>query len=190
MKEKEQMELVNLIIKELTNQKVISKKTTAVDNTEKILKEYNKLKKSMLKLKQQIKSLEEEQKAMNPTTSKTNKVALKDKDQTYYYTDETLNNRISELKQEVIKTEKYIEYIDSVLEEFEENEYYPIIEEFYFNEKSQAEIAEFYDWATGTVSVRKKELLEQMSVMFFPNQFIKELTKWVKMDYKSCYSLI
>lgn len=174
--ESKEKEIISYVIKELEKKKMIAKKSTAVEKTETLLKEYNKLNKSVEKLKQQVIKLKKESKALNPMLSKTNRVALKDSDKTYFYTDETLINRINELQQSVIKTQEYISYVDSILNEFEENEYYPIIEEIYFNGLKQEKVAELYGWATGTVSEKKQELLKAMSVMFFPNDFIEELS--------------
>lgn len=175
MLEKEKKELVKELIYELRRQRVISKSTTARESTERLLREFTKLKLSVSKINNQIKSLEKDAEKLKPKISKTSRVALKDKDRTYLYTDETLETRINELKQIKIRTENYISYVENILKEFQDDEYYPIIEWLYFENKSQKEISDFFGWADSTVTKHKSILLEQMSTLLFPDLFIKEI---------------
>lgn len=173
--ENEKKELIKDLINELRKQKIISKATTAKESTERLLREFTKLKLSIVKISNQIKSLEKENKKLKPKISKTNRVALKDKEHIYLYTDETLETRINELKQIKIRTQNYIDYVEGILKEFQDDEYYPIIEWLYFENKSQKEISDFFGWADSTVTKHKSILLEQMSTLLFPDLFIKEI---------------
>ncbi len=168
--------IIKELIKELKNQNIIRNGSTAKENTEILLKKFHKLKKSIVKIDNQIIALEKEN-TKNNLKIKTNRVALRDKNMTYIYTDETLESRINELKQLKIRTQNYIDYVNSVLKEFEEDEYYPIIEEMYLNDnrKTQKQIAEFYNWSEGTVAKHKDSLLEDISTMLFPDLFIKDI---------------
>jgi len=96
MKEKE---IVKIVLDELINRKMLKKNITPQEKTKLVLKQYNKLILSIEKTNAQINRLEKEQKKLFPTSSKTNKVALQEENRIYLYTDETLQNRINELKQ-------------------------------------------------------------------------------------------
>ena len=74
-----------------------------------------KMKKSIALLEEEFKRLEIEKKKIAQSIVKSNKVVLKDVDNNYYYTDETLENRINELKQLVIKIKAEIKFIDDCI---------------------------------------------------------------------------
>ena len=67
------------------NLKNISIKGNSYQKTESVLKNYNKIKKSLLLLEQELKELKKEKKKISESISKTNKVALKDSENNYYY---------------------------------------------------------------------------------------------------------
>ena len=111
-------------------------KLNAYQKTENVLKNYNKIKKSILLLKQELDNLEKEKEKISKSIAKTNKVVLKEADTNYYYTDETLENRINELKQLIIKINAEINFIDECILHFKNDDYYEIIPLFYFENKT------------------------------------------------------
>ncbi|MCI9434068.1 MAG: sigma-70 family RNA polymerase sigma factor [Bacilli bacterium] len=145
-----------------------NKKTNAYIKTEIVLKNYNKLKKSFDLLNLELDDLKKEKKKISKTISKTNKVVLKDEDKNYYYTDETLNNRINELKQFTIKIKAEIKFIDNCLNEIKNDEYFEIIQYFYFENKSAENIAEILDTSTQTIYDNKKRLICELSFLIAP----------------------
>ena len=145
--------------------------------TENILKNYNKIKKSRELLMEELKSLEEEKQKISKLIMKTNKVVLKEEDQNYYYTDETLENRINELKQFVIKLDAEIEFINKSLREIEKDNYYQIITKFYFEKNTVEKIAEEFDTSTQTIYYHKGRLIHELSYLLSPLDKIDEIRK-------------
>lgn len=74
-----------------------------------------------------------------------------------------------------IKTQKLINIIDEALKGIEQDQYYSIIEMFYFENKTRAEIAEFYDVDDKTISRNKKRLIDELKIILFSDKTIEEL---------------
>ena len=108
-------------------------------------------------------------------TAKSNSLILNERNNTYVYGDETLETRISELKQISVKAKSQIRLVKSALKKIENDKYYDIIPMYYFEEKTIEEIAEECEWAVGTVSKHKKRLMNDLKVYVFPDTFIEEL---------------
>jgi len=171
MKEKE---IVKIVLDELINRKMLKKNITPQEKTKLVLKQYNKLILSIEKTNAQINRLEKEQKKLFPTSSKTNKVALQEENRIYLYTDETLQNRINELKQISIRAVEYTNYIKDVCETFKDDEYYPIIEYLYFQNKKYKDISLFFGWSLGTINKHRERLIDEISTILFSDLFISE----------------
>lgn len=152
-------------------------KLNAYQKTESVLKNYNRIKTSLSILESELSDLKKEKKKMSESISKTDKVVLKDSDKNYYYTDETLENRINELKQLVIKVKAEIKFIDDCLKEIEHDEYYAIISKLYFEKKTIEMIAEDYDTSTQTIYFNKKRLLNELSFLIVPLDKLTEIKK-------------
>jgi len=159
------------------NLKNISIKRNSYQKTESVLKNYNKIKKSLLLLEQELKELKKEKKKISESISKTNKVALKDSENNYYYTDETLENRINELSQLIIKVKAEIMFIDNCLNEIKNDEYYEIITLFYFHNKTAEYLAERFVTSTQTIYFNKKRLIHELSYLIVPLDKMDEIKK-------------
>ena len=74
-----------------------------------------------------------------------------------------------------IKTKKLLNIIESALETIEHDQYYSIIEMFYFERRTRSEIAEFYDVDEKTISRNKKRLINDLKIILFSDNTIEEL---------------
>ena len=100
---------------------------------------------------------------------------LNEKEGTYVYGDETLETRISELRQIAAKTRSQIRIIKSALKKVECDNYYNIIPLYYFDKKTIEKVAEEMDCSVGAISKHKKRLINELKVYIFPDTFMKEL---------------
>ena len=170
-------EIIRKVLKELKNKKLFENQQSAYANTEKLLYSLNVLPEAIKLIKKEINKLEKEMHdehiSNNPT--KSNTLVLNDEGKNYFYGNETLATRISELKQIVIKTNSQIRLVKSVLKKFEDDEYYPIIDYVYFQRKTYSDIEDDFGWASGTISKHRKRLINSLKVYIFPNTFINEL---------------
>lgn len=154
-------------------------KLNAYQKAESILKNYNRIKKSLSILESELSDLEKEKAKISKSIAKAEKVVLKDSDKNYYYTDETLENRINELKQLIIKVKAEIKFIDDCLKEIEHDEYYDIISKLYFERKTIEKIAEEMNVSTPAIYKNKKRLLHELSFLLVPLDKIAEIKEKV-----------
>ena len=74
-----------------------------------------------------------------------------------------------------LKTKKLINIIDRALKSIETDQYYSIIEMYYFEHKTREEIAEFYDCEVKTITRNKRRLLNEIRIILFSDTTIEEL---------------
>lgn len=74
-----------------------------------------------------------------------------------------------------LKTKKLINIIDRALKSIETDQYYSIIEMYYFEHKTREEIAEFYDCEVKTITRNKRRLLDEIRIILFSDTTIEEL---------------
>lgn len=175
MNENEKNEIIKKVIEELKNKKLFTTSKSSYKSTEKVLYSLNILPEAVKLIEEEVKKLEEESLSIPKTNTKSNTLILNEKEGTYVYGDETLETRISELKQIIIKTKSQIRLINKALEKIEMDKYYPIIELYYFKKKTIEEIAERLNCSVGTISHNKKYLIDRLKVYIFPDTFINEL---------------
>ena len=175
MEEETKNEIVKKVLEELKNKKLLKNPKSSYKSTEKILYSLNVLPEAIKLIDEEVKKLEEEAKGIAIPTAKSNSLILNEKNNTYVYGDETLETRISELKQISVKAKSQIRLVKSALKKIENDKYYDIIPMYYFEEKTIEEIAEECEWAVGTVSKHKKRLMNDLKVYVFPDTFIEEL---------------
>ncbi len=175
MNENEKKDIVKRILEELKSKNLLNTPKSSFKSTEKVLFSYNVLPEALKLINEEIKNLQEESiKIVKPVT-KSNTLILNDKYGTYVYGDETLDTRISELKQIAAKTKSQIRMIKSALRQIEEDNYYNIIPLYYFEEKTIEEVAEEMDCSIGAISKHKKRLINLLKVYIFPDTFMNEL---------------
>lgn len=175
MEEETKNEIVKKVLEELKNKKLLKNPKSSYKSTEKILYSLNVLPEAIKLIDEEVKKLEEEAKSIAIPTAKSNSLILNERNNTYVYGDETLETRISELKQISVKAKSQIRLVKSALKKIENDKYYDIIPMYYFEEKTIEEIAEECEWAVGTVSKHKKRLMNNLKVYVFPDTFIEEL---------------
>lgn len=175
MEEETKNEIVKKVLEELKNKKLLKNPKSSYKSTEKILYSLNVLPEAIKLIDEEVKKLEEEAKGIAMPTAKSNSLILNERNNTYVYGDETLETRISELKQISVKAKSQIRLVKSALKKIENDKYYDIIPMYYFEEKTIEEIAEECEWAVGTVSKHKKRLMNDLKVYVFPDTFIEEL---------------
>lgn len=175
MEEETKNEIVKKVLEELKNKKLLKNPKSSYKSTEKILYSLNVLPEAIKLIDEEVKKLEEEAKGIVIPTAKSNSLILNERNNTYVYGDETLETRISELKQISVKAKSQIRLVKSALKKIEKDKYYDIIPMYYFEEKTIEEIAEECEWAVGTVSKHKKRLMNDLKVYVFPDTFIEEL---------------
>lgn len=175
MEEEIKNEIVKKVLEELKNKKLLKNPKSSYKSTEKILYSLNVLPEAIKLIDEEVKKLEEETKGIAIPTAKSNSLILNERNNTYVYGDETLETRISELKQISVKAKSQIRLVKSALKKIENDKYYDIIPMYYFEEKTIEEIAEECEWAVGTVSKHKKRLMNDLKVYVFPDTFIEEL---------------
>ena len=175
MEEETKNEIVKKVLEELKNKKLLKNPKSSYKSTEKILDSLNVLPEAIKLIDEEVKKLEEEAKGIAIPTAKSNSLILNERNNTYVYGDETLETRISELKQISVKAKSQIRLVKSALKKIENDKYYDIIPMYYFEEKTIEEIAEECEWAVGTVSKHKKRLMNDLKVYVFPDTFIEEL---------------
>lgn len=175
MEEETKNEIVKKVLEELKNKKLLKNPKSSYKSTEKILYSLNVLPEAIKLIDEEVKKLEEEAKGIAIPMAKSNSLILNERNNTYVYGDETLETRISELKQISVKAKSQIRLVKSALKKIENDKYYDIIPMYYFEEKTIEEIAEECEWAVGTVSKHKKRLMNDLKVYVFPDTFIEEL---------------
>jgi len=175
MEEETKNEIVKKVLEELKNKKLLKNPKSSYKSTEKILYSLNVLPEAIKLIDEEVKKLEEEVKGIAIPKAKSNSLILNERNNTYVYGDETLETRISELKQISVKAKSQIRLVKSALKKIENDKYYDIIPMYYFEEKTIEEIAEECEWAVGTVSKHKKRLMNDLKVYVFPDTFIEEL---------------
>lgn len=175
MEEETKNEIVKKVLEELKNKKLLKNPKSSYKSTEKILYSLNVLPEAIKLIDEEVKKLEEGAKGIAIPTAKSNSLILNERNNTYVYGDETLETRISELKQISVKAKSQIRLVKSALKKIENDKYYDIIPMYYFEEKTIEEIAEECEWAVGTVSKHKKRLMNDLKVYVFPDTFIEEL---------------
>lgn len=73
------------------------------------------------------------------------------------------------------KTQKLLNIIDAALKSIENDKYYDVIEMIYFENKTREDIAEMYDCEVKTVTRNKNRLVNQLKIVIFSDDVIKEL---------------
>lgn len=147
--------------------------------TETVLWNYNRMKKSVQYLQEKLDKLISEKEKLAKSIIKSKRVVLKEENQNYYYTDETLENSINELKQLIIKTKAEISFIDKCISELRDDEYYEIISMWYFKGKKEGytreKIAEYYDCDVDTVTRNRKRLVNKLKFLLFAKDSLHNL---------------
>jgi RNA polymerase sigma factor (sigma-70 family) len=175
VEEETKNEIVKKVLEELKNKKLLKNPKSSYKSTEKILYSLNVLPEAVKLIDEEVKKLEEEAKGIAIPTAKSNSLILNERNNTYVYGDETLETRISELKQISVKAKSQVRLVKNALKKIEEDKWYDIIQMYYFDGMKIEAIAEELDCSVSTISDNKKRLMNELKVYIFPDTFIEEL---------------
>jgi len=175
MNDSEKNDIVKKVLEELKSKKLLNTPKSSFKSTEKVLFSYKVLPEALKLMEEEISKLKEESIMIVKPAAKSNTLVLNEREGTYVYGDETLETRISELKQIAAKTRSQIRIINSALKKIESDNYYNIIPLYYFDKKTIEKIAEEMDYSIGAISKHKKRLINELKVYIFPDTFMKEL---------------
>lgn len=73
------------------------------------------------------------------------------------------------------KAIKFINIIDKALSTIENDEYYEVITQFYFEGKTRENIAEYFECDVKTVTRNKSRLINKLKIILFSDKTIEEL---------------
>lgn len=124
---------------------------------------------------EEVEKLEKEAEDIPKAPAKSNSLILNENNHTYIYGNETLETRISELKQISVKSKSQVRLVKRALRKIEDDKWYDIIPMYYFNRMKIEEVAEELDCSVSTISDNKKRLMNELKVYIFPDTFIEEL---------------
>ena len=94
---------------------------------------------------------------------------------TYVSELERIEDKIERFERKLIKMMDSIEMLEKALEKIKKDEYYEIIELYYFENKSRMEISEELCVDPATVSRNRKRLIDILKVDIFPDDFLDEI---------------
>lgn len=94
---------------------------------------------------------------------------------TYVSELERIEDKIERFERKLIKMMDSIEMLEKALEKIKKDEYYEIIELYYFENKSRMEISEELCVDPATVSRNRKRLIDILKADIFPDDFLDEI---------------
>ena len=161
-------EITNIIIDELSKRNYLRKGISTYQNTESLLYKYNDLKKSIQDREEEIKEIE--------TTGLrgSSKSILKMPNRSH--NDDLEADIIEGLIIDIKKTQLIVNRIDRIIKKFKSDKYIDIIKLKYFENKTQQDIADYFEKDTTTIWRNNKRLINEIKVYLFPNDVIKEIS--------------
>lgn len=161
-------EITNIIIDELSKRNYLRKGISTYQNTESLLYKYNDLKKSIQDREEEIKEIE--------TTGLrgSSKSILKMPNGSH--NDDLESDIIEGLIIDIKKTQLIVNRIDRIIKKFKNDKYIDIIKLKYFENKTQQDIADYFEKDTTTIWRNNKRLINEIKVYLFPNDVIKEIS--------------
>lgn len=162
-------EITNYIIEELTKRNILRKNNSTFQNTESLLYRYNDLKKSIKDREEEIEEIRSYGlRAKSKSIVKMPEGGHKDYDE---IEEEIIENIYSSIK----RTQLIINRIDRVIKKFGDDKYIEIIRLKYFENKTQQDIADYFEKDTTTIWRNNKRLINEIKVYLYPEDVIKEL---------------
>lgn len=169
-------ETVSKTVEELLQQKLIKKKDlNTYQKTEQLLYNYNNFKEVVKDKEEMIEQI----KSYGPPQISGSIIPMP-QDTGYRYTpteEEKVNSKIAALESSIALTKNYIKIIDNALKTIQDDPYYKVIEECYFNGKKYSTIAD--EWHSPisdvTVGKNKTRLVKKLSIYLFSDDVIREL---------------
>ena len=138
---------------------------------EKMLYSYKLLPEAIELYNEEISKIKKELKKF-PKKGPSRTLIINDRETCLHYGDDTLEIRLSELQQTVLKVQSQIRLIKKALKKISDDAYYEIIEKKYFDGKTMEEISEYFGTSTGTISKHNKFLINRLETYLFPGNII------------------
>lgn len=167
-------EIVNIMMDELINRKLIKKTKSTFDSAKELLKNYNKINYSKKGLLKQIERLKKSKNSLGVNKHIKSSLALNDRISLKEL--DTINNRILDLEQDIEKINCFISFINDSLETIKSNSDYYLIERVYFNNENPKDIAIEKNCDDGTIYRKLNKLLGEIDILLFPGKYIDEIS--------------
>lgn len=90
---------------------------------------------------------------------------------------ETVDTAIRTVQDSVQTTVQMVAHIESSMALLKYDPYYKILEMQYFEGRTQEDIASYFKCSQVNISKNKKRLIEELSLIMFPDQAIKEMVQ-------------
>ena len=168
-------EIIDIVLNELIRRKIIKKGNSIFDNTKELLKSYNKLKYSKKGIQKQIKNLVNSKDSLDMKASLSSSLAF-DKEIDVKKNLDTINLRILDLEQEIIKIDCFIDFIDNVLNKIKDNPDYELIERVYLQNENPKDIAIEKECDDATIYRKINRLVDEIKILLFPGKFVDEIS--------------
>lgn len=176
MNEEEKKEIVKEVLHELKSRRVLNS-TSSYRSTERILYSLNALPEAVKLMENEIKNLKKgyKEEIEDNISLQSKNIIVNDTEKSYYYGNETLATRISEIKQKIVKLNSQIRLVRDALNKIIDNKWYDIIPKYYFQNMTIEEIAEDLNCSVSTINYQKKKLINKLKVYIFPDIWMDEL---------------
>lgn len=162
------------VIETLRSEHRYKESMNVYQKTEKILRNYPKLKTVIKDKQKQIKQL---RLYGIPKKSKdiVNYGAATNASPDLKLMEEQVEERVTDIRYSIRKTQKYIDVIDNALNIIYDDPYYEVVTLYYFKDKPIDIIAEHIEKDASTVARNKKRLVNNLSLILFPDESMKEI---------------
>lgn len=156
----------------LKTENLLKNKRNAFQKTEVLLYNYKKFKNIINEKDKQIKLIQREglpkkSKSITSWGGNTNQEPESDM--------EKMENKIAEIEKSIIITRRLIKTVETALAEITNDQYYPIIEKFYFESRPWEKIVEDCKCDKTTMYRNKKRLVDQLKISLFSGEVITEI---------------
>lgn len=163
-------EITKIVLEELEIMGFLKKKNKTFQNTELILYNYKKIEESIKQRKDQIKELKKcglPKKSKSITSIEISGLKIEEND--------LLDSTIKNIEKSIIKTEVTLNFINKIIQKFANDPYFEIIKLKYFEEKTEEQIAEYFQRDISTINRNKNRLINNIKTYLLPNDLITDL---------------
>ena len=156
----------------LKAENLLKNKRNAFQKTEVLLYNYKKFKNIISEKDKQIKSIKQDglprkSKSITSWGGNTNMEPESDM--------EKLETKIAEIEKSIIVTRRLIKITDNALTEIAHDQYYPIIERFYFDNSPWEEVTVACKCDKATMYRNKRRLVDKLKIILFSSDVITEI---------------
>ena len=168
-------EIINIMIDELVKRNLIKKSNSTYDDTKQLLRNYNKLKYSKKGLRKQINNLEKSKNKIDISNVTAVNIDGEVKGINFKKNLDGINQRISDLEQDIAKIDCFLEFIDNALNNLKSNDDYELLERIYFKNEDPKDIAIDKNCDETTIYRKINRLLNDLKILLFPGKWVDEI---------------